>query len=99
MKRARKTTELIKLFTALDDLINTRPGDAELGRLQQLPGYQVLKDFKAVIDIVEITNLSASGASDFSAAGIERRRQSGYQATAAKLDEKYGAASRTPTRA
>ena len=39
------------------------------------------------LKIVEITNPNVNGASDFSAAGIERRREAGYQAAAAKLDE------------
>ncbi|MEN3363008.1 MAG: hypothetical protein V7606_282 [Burkholderiales bacterium] len=85
MKRASKTTELIKFGMALDRLMELREDDTELQRLKESPGYKVLKNFDAPIDIIEITNVSASGASDFSAAGIERRRESGYQATAAKL--------------
>jgi NTE family protein len=87
MKRANKTTEMIKFTIELDKLIEARKDDPDLQRLKDLPGYKVLKGFDAPIDIIEITNTSASGASDFSAAGIERRRESGYQATAARLAE------------
>lgn len=87
VKRAKKTTEMIKLAMALDKLIDARPNDAELQMLKTSPGYKVLKQFGAPIKIVEIVNPSASGGADFSAAGIERRRESGYQLTAEKLEE------------
>lgn len=83
MKRAKQTTELIRLGMELDKLIDKHP---ELNRLKDLPGYKVLKDFEEPIRIVEIMNPTVGGASDFSAQGIERRRESGYQATAAILE-------------
>jgi predicted acylesterase/phospholipase RssA len=83
MKRASQTTELIKLGLELEKMIAANP---ELKSLADMPGYKVLKSFRNPIHIVEVTNPSASGASDFSAEGIERRREAGYQATAATLD-------------
>jgi hypothetical protein len=71
----------------LDRLLEERRDDPELQQLKDLPGYKVIKGFNDPIDIVEITNPSASGGADFSAAGIERRRESGYQITAARLAE------------
>jgi predicted acylesterase/phospholipase RssA len=87
MKRASKTTEMIKFMMELDRLLEERRDDPELQQLKDLPGYKVIKGFNDPIDIVEITNPSASGGADFSAAGIERRRESGYQITAARLAE------------
>ncbi|MEN3295088.1 MAG: hypothetical protein V7642_4341 [Burkholderiales bacterium] len=89
MKRANKTTEMIKFTMELDKLMEERKDDAELQQLKESPGYKVLKGFNNPINIIEITNPSASGGSDFSAAGIERRRESGYQITAATLAEEY----------
>jgi NTE family protein len=83
MKRARQTTELIKFGIELDKMIDEHP---ELSPLRELPGYKVLKDFQAPIKIVEIMNPTVGGASDFSAEGIERRRESGYQSTSAALE-------------
>lgn len=85
MKRARQTTALIRFAEELDALLAQRQDDAQLQQLARTAGYQVLKGYRAPIDITEITNLSASGAADFSAQGIERRRESGYQAAAARL--------------
>lgn len=84
LRRANKTTELIKFTMKLDEAIKTHP---ELEWLKDSPGYKVLKDFQAPLKIIEITNPNVNGASDFSAAGIERRRESGYQTTAAALAE------------
>jgi len=84
IKRAKKTTDLIKFTNELEKLFETH---ADLKWLEDLPGYKVLKDFKAPLKIIEIINPSVSGASDFSSAGIERRRETGYQLTAARLEE------------
>jgi NTE family protein len=84
LKRAKKTTELIKFRIKLDQLIESHP---EFKELKNTDGYKVLSDFKAPLNICEIVNVNISGASDFSAEGIEQRRQSGYQITAAKIEE------------
>ena len=84
LNRAKQTTELIKFTIELDKAIDAHP---DLKSLKDLPGYKVLKDFQAPLKIIENPNANVSGASDFSAAGIERRREAGYQATAAKLNE------------
>jgi NTE family protein len=85
LKRANETTELIKFVTAFDKLIDPNHPNSSLKQLTDLPGYKVLKDFQEIIEIYQIENISASGAADFSAAGIERRREAGYQATAKVL--------------
>ena len=83
VKRAKKTTELIRFTDELDQAIDTH---RDLEWLKDLSGYKVLKGFKVPLKIVEIVNPSVSGASDFSAEGIERRREAGYQMTAAQLE-------------
>ena len=82
LKRAQQTTALIQLVSELDRLMDKH---AELRALSKHPGYAVVKEFKAAIHITEVTNRDVTGASDFSAAGIERRRRAGYQAMTAKL--------------
>jgi predicted acylesterase/phospholipase RssA len=77
LQRARQTTEIIKLVRELDTLIDRHD---DLKHLKQHRGYQIVKQFEAPIQIVEITNNDVSGASDFSAAGIEERRRAGYAA-------------------
>ena len=53
-------------------------------------GPSWLRDVEGIcgpINIVEISNLDAHGASDFSALGISGRRKAGYEAAASKLAE------------
>jgi predicted acylesterase/phospholipase RssA len=82
LKRAHQTTEIIKFVQELDKLMERHE---ELRSLAQHPGYQTVKRFEAPIHIVEITNTDVSGASDFSAAAIQRRRRAGYAAAADKI--------------
>jgi predicted acylesterase/phospholipase RssA len=84
LQRAHQTTEIIKLVRELDELMGRYD---ELKRLTQHPGYQIVKRFQAPIHIVDITNTDVSGASDFSAESIERRRRAGYAAAAEKAVE------------
>jgi NTE family protein len=79
LERARQTTEIIKLVQELDKLMEHYE---ELRPLRDHPGYQTIKRYEAPIRIIEITNREVAGASDFSAAGIERRRRAGYAAAA-----------------
>jgi predicted acylesterase/phospholipase RssA len=87
VKRANKTTEMIKFVMALESLMQARPEDAALQSLRTMPGYEVIKEYGAPLKIIEVINPNANGGADFSAAGIERRRESGYQLTAEKLAE------------
>ena len=82
LRRARQTTDLILFKEELDRLLKRHK---ELGPLMDHPGYKTLKQFAEPINIVEISNLDAHGASDFSAAGISGRRKAGYEAAASKL--------------
>jgi predicted acylesterase/phospholipase RssA len=82
LRRAHQTTEIIKLVQELDKLMERHE---DLRSLAQHPGYQTVKQFEAPIQIVEITNTDVGGASDFSAAAIERRRAAGYAAAADTL--------------
>ena len=54
-------------------------------RLKEHPGFKTLKQFQAPIHIVELTNNDVSGASDFSASGIEQRRRTGYEAASEQI--------------
>jgi hypothetical protein len=58
----------------------------ELKPLAKLHGYEVLKRFRDPIHIVEITNDDVSGAADFSARSIGQRREKGYAAATAKIE-------------
>jgi NTE family protein len=82
LRRARQTTELILLKKELDRLLKLHK---ELRPLRDHPGYRTLQEFAEPINIVEIANQDAQGASDFSAAGISARRKAGYEAAVAKL--------------
>jgi NTE family protein len=77
LKRARQTTDIIKLVQELDRLIAAHP---ELQHLAAHPGYKAVKEFAAPIQIVEITSTEMGGAGDFSAATIARRRHDGRAA-------------------
>jgi NTE family protein len=77
LKRARQTTEIIKLVQELDRLIAVHP---ELRHLAEHPGYKAVKEFAAPVRIIEITNRETGGAGDFSATTIARRRHAGYAA-------------------
>jgi NTE family protein len=81
LKRARQTTDIIKLVEELDRLMETHP---ELQPLTQHRGYRTVKEFERPIHIVEITNADLGDAADFSAATIERRRCAGYTAASAQ---------------
>jgi hypothetical protein len=89
LKRAHQTTALIHFVEELDRLMQEH---SELKPLAKLPGYEVMKQFKAPIHIVEITNQDVTGASDFSAQGIARRRRAGYAAAASKIKNNKAAA-------
>ncbi len=84
LRRARQTTDLILFKEELDRLLKRHK---ELRPLMDHPGYKTLKQFAEPINIVEISNLDAHGASDFSALGISGRRKAGYEAAASKLAE------------
>jgi len=77
LRRARQTTEIIKLVGELDRLMPTHP---ELQPLAQHPGYRAVKELEAPIRIVEITNDDVTGPADFSPEAIEERRLRGYAA-------------------
>jgi predicted acylesterase/phospholipase RssA len=83
LKRAHDTTALIHFVEALDSAMAQHP---ELNPLSKLHGYEVLKRFRDPIHIVEITNNDVSGAADFSARSIAQRREKGYAAAAAKIE-------------
>jgi NTE family protein len=82
LERARQTRELILFMKELDKLMEEH---AHLRPLREHPGYMAVKKFAEPIDILELTNSDVSGASDFSAAGIERRRAAGYETAATKI--------------
>ncbi len=82
LERARRTREVILFIQELDEQIARHP---ELQPLKEHAGYKAVKSYAAPIDIVEITNSDIGGASDFSAAGIERRRAAGYEMAAQQL--------------
>lgn len=82
LERARQTRELILFMKELDKLMEEH---AHLRPLREHPGYTAVKKFAEPIDILELTNSDVSGASDFSAAGIERRRAAGYEMAATKI--------------
>jgi predicted acylesterase/phospholipase RssA len=84
LERARQTTDIILFMKELDTLMEEH---AHLRILRDHPGYRAVKRFAEPIDITELTNSDVSGASDFSAAGIERRRAAGYETAAAKIRE------------
>jgi predicted acylesterase/phospholipase RssA len=77
VRRARRTTDIIKFVDELDRLMPTHP---ELQRLADHPGYRAVKERKRPIHIVEITNIDVTGPSDFSPEAIENRRLRGYAA-------------------
>ena len=80
--RARQTRELILFMKELDKLMEE---NVQLKSLRAHPGYAAVKRFAEPIDIIELTNSDVRGASDFSAAGIERRRAAGYKVAAERL--------------
>jgi NTE family protein len=84
LKRAHQTTEMIRFVSELEKVMDR---DDELRRLRDHPGFRILKQFHAPIDIVELTNDDVSGGSDFSAAGIAQRRRRGYEAAELKIRE------------
>ena len=89
LKRAYQTTALIRFVDELDRLMQKHD---ELKPLAKLPGYEVMKQFKSPLHIVEITNQDATGAADFSAQGIARRRRAGYEVAADKIRKTKAAA-------
>jgi predicted acylesterase/phospholipase RssA len=84
VRRAKRTTQIIKFAEEIDRLMATHP---ELERLKNHPGYRAIKDRKRPIHIVEITNIDVTGPSDFSPEAIETRRLRGYAATDAAVAE------------
>ncbi len=82
LRRARQTTEIIKLVGELDRLMPAHP---ELEPLTRHPGYLAVKELAAPIRIIEITNTDVTGPSDFSPEAIHRRRRRGYAAAAAAM--------------
>ena len=77
LRRARQTTDIIKLVEELERLMPQHP---ELQPLAQHPGYLAVKQLRAPIRIIQITNTDVTGPSDFSAKAIEDRRRRGYAA-------------------
>ena len=82
LRRARQTTEIIKLVEELDRLMPAHP---ELQPLTRHPGYLAVKELEAPIRIVDITNSDVTGPADFSPAAIENRRRRGYAAAGAAV--------------
>ena len=80
LQRAHRTTKIIQLVDELDRMMIAHP---ELKHLKKHPGYQAVKERKAPIKIVQITNTDVTGPSDFSPEAIEDRRLRGYAAAAA----------------
>jgi NTE family protein len=84
----------INAFVALvDDIVSRHP---EVRHLLDRPEYEELRRFKALSDIVEITNTRdepVSAASDFSRESIEARIRAGYHDAEKEL-ERRGRASR-----
>jgi isopentenyl diphosphate isomerase/L-lactate dehydrogenase-like FMN-dependent dehydrogenase len=74
--RAQQTRDIILFMNKLEKFMEQNP---ELSKLKDEPGYKVIKEFAHPIDTIAITNVDVDGASDFSAAGIERRRAAGYK--------------------
>ena len=89
LRRAQQTTKLILFLKELDKLMAQHD---ELRPLAQHPGYDALKEFAEPINIVEITNIDVSGASDFSALGISQRRRAGHDAASEKIGKARRAA-------
>jgi NTE family protein len=84
LRRAHQTTDIIKLVDEIDRLMPSCPG---LERLKDHPGYQVVKEMKKPIKIVEITNDDVTGPHDFSPEAIEERRLRGYAAAQEAADD------------
>jgi predicted acylesterase/phospholipase RssA len=82
VRRARRTTQIIKLVEELDRLMPTCP---ELQPLVNHPGYRAVKERQRPIHIVEITNIDVTGPADFSPQSIEERRLRGYAAADAAV--------------
>ena len=82
LKRAHQTTEMIHFVSELEKIMDQHD---DLRRLKEHPGFKTLKQFQAPIHIVELTNNDVSGASDFSAAGIDQRRRAGYAAASEQI--------------
>jgi len=82
LKRAHQTTEMIHFVSELEKMMDQHD---DLRRLKEHPGFKTLKQFQAPIHIVELTNNDVSGASDFSAAGIDQRRRAGYAAASEQI--------------
>jgi len=82
VRRAKRTTQIIKLVEELDKLMPTHP---ELQYLADHPGYRAVKERRRPIHIVEITNIDVTGPADFSAEAIENRRLRGYAAADAAV--------------
>lgn len=82
VRRAKRTTDIIKLVDELDRLMPAHP---ELRRLADHPGYRAVKERKRPIHIVEITNIDVTGPADFSPEAIENRRLRGYAAADAAV--------------
>jgi predicted acylesterase/phospholipase RssA len=77
LRRARQTTDIIKLVEALDVLLPSHP---ELRPLTEMDGYKAVKEMAQPIRIIQITNTDVSGPDDFSPDSIEERRLRGYAA-------------------
>jgi NTE family protein len=84
VRRAKRTTQIIKFVEEIDRLMPTHP---ELRRLKDHPGYRAVKERKRPINIVEITNIDVTGPADFSPEAIENRRLRGYAAADAAVRE------------
>jgi NTE family protein len=83
LRRARQTTEIIKLVEELDRLIPAHPA---LQPLTRHPGYLAVKELAAPIRIIDITNTDVTGPADFSPEAIEERRRRGYAAAQASRE-------------
>jgi NTE family protein len=84
LQRAHRTTKIIQLVDELDRMMIAHP---ELARLKEHPGYQAVKERKAPIKIIQITNTDVNGPSDFSPEAIEERLLRGYAAAASACSD------------
>jgi NTE family protein len=82
LERARQTTEMIRFVGELEQMMDRYD---DLRQMKEHPGFKILKQFQAPIQIVELTNDDVGGGSDFSASGIDERRRRGYEAAAAQI--------------
>jgi hypothetical protein len=81
LRRAERSTEIIRMVAELDRLMAQCP---QLESLRGHKGYEAVKQRKE-IEIIRITNEDVTGPHDFSATAIERRWRRGYAAARTKV--------------